>query len=669
MKLLFTLLFAGCVLSSTAQKKTSDFEKYGRITPTNLLVKDYDIDKEAGAVVLNKRRDLSIVGNDKNSFSLEDHYHSVIHILNKKSYDESTIQISLYKDDKLEEKVISFKASTYNLENGKVVESKLKKSDIIYEKVDGNHLLAKFTMPQVKEGCIIEYEYTTNSDFIMVPDPWFFQSFTAPVLWSEMTFSVPEFFDYRKLQLGYYPLYINENKSSKGNFTVMEQGSTSGKGRYDFSAGVTDYRWVMTDLPAFKEESFIRSVKNHVARLELLLMAQRQPLTFHNYTTTWPAVIKDLNKSESFGQKLNTNNNWLGDELKPLYSKTENKLEKAKSIYAYVRDQYSHVDGGGIYMQDNLKSVFKAKKGKPAELNLLLTAMLRYAGIDANPVLLSTSEHGYAFDYTPMISSMNYVIVQTDIEGNRYYLDASKARMGFNRLPANCYNGNARVADADATPILFSADSLNEKQVSQYFIFADPNGAWKGSVKKKLGYYHSYALRNQLAGNGKEEYFKEIKKDYPQSMAISDLELEELENPDVPMTVDYNISIDKGDVDIIYLNPTFNEGFKTNPFTAEKRSYPVEMPYLINETIVATIQIPIGYEVDEIPKQARIKLDEEGKDYFEYLISVSGNVISFRNTLKLGKTFFTPEEYASLREFFNYVVKKQKEQIVLKRKK
>ena len=117
------------------------------------------------------------------------------------------------------------------------------------------------------------------------------------------------------------------------------------------------------------------------------------------------------------------------------------------------------------------------------------------------------------------------------------------------------------------------------------------------------------------------------------------------------------------------MNPTFNEGFKTNPFTAEKRSYPVEMPYLINETIVATIQIPIGYEVDEIPKQARIKLDEEGKDYFEYLISVSGNVISFRNTLKLGKTFFTPEEYASLREFFNYVVKKQKEQIVLKRKK
>ena len=669
MKLLFTLLFTGCALFSTAQKKLSDFEKYGRITPAHLQVKEYDIDKEAGAVILNKRRDLSIVGNGKSGFSLENHYHSVIHILNKKSYDEATIQISLYKDESLEEKITSFKASTYNLENGKVSEIKLKKSDIIYDKVDKNHIEAKFTMPQVKEGSIIEFDFITNSDFIMVPDPWYFQTTTVPVLWSEMTFAVPEFFNYRQLQLGYHPMFINDKKSEKLNFSVSEQRSATGSDRFEFTANVTEYRWVMINLPTLKEESYTRSVKNHIARMELLLMAQRDPLSFHNYTTTWKEVMKDLNKSESFGQRLNTNNNWLGDELKPLYSKIENPLEKAEAIYAYVRDQYSHTAGGGIYMSDNLKSVFKAKKGTPAELNLLLTAMLRYAGIDANPVLLSTAEHGYAFDYTPMISSMNYVIVQTDIQGKRYYLDASKPRLGFNRLPTNCYNGNARVADAEASPILLTPDSLMESQVDQYFIFADSTGAWKGFVKKNLGYYNSYSLRNKIAGSGKEDYFKEIKKEYPQNIAISDLQFEALENPDIPMNVNYNISIDKGDEDIIYLNPTFKEGYKTNPFSAETRSYPVEMPYLINETLVATIQIPMGYELDEIPKQARIQLDESGKNYFEYLITESGGTISFRNTLKLNKTLFSPEEYTSLREFFTYVVKKQKEQIVLRKKK
>ena len=668
MKLLFTLLFTGCTLFATAQKKFSEFEKYGHVTTTNLQVKEYDIDKDAGAVILNKKRDLSIVGNGKSGFSLEDHYHYVIHILNKKSYDEATIQISLYKTDEMEERIKSFKASTYNLENGKVAETKLKKSDIVYEKVDKNRILAKFTMPQVKEGSIIEYDYITNSDFIMVPDPWYYQSFTAPVLWSEMTFTVPEFFDYRQLQLGYYPMFINENKSRKDNFSVSEQRTSTSSEMMNFSAGVTDYRWVMINLPAFKEESYTRSAKNFIARMELLLMAQRDPLMFHNYTTSWKEVMSDLNKSESFGQKLNTNNNWLGDELKPLYSKTEGQLEKAKSIFAYVRDQYAHTDGSGIYMTDNLKSVFKSKKGKPAELNLLLTAMLRYAGITANPVVLSTSDHGYAFDYTPMISSMNYVIVAVDIQGERYYLDASKSKLGFDKLPINCYNGNARVADQNATSILLTPDSLQESEVNQYFLFADSLGTWDGTVKKRLGYYESYALRNKIAGSGKDDYLKEIKKGYSSDISISDLQFEELENPDTTMDVNYNISIKKGDENLIYLNPTFNEGFKTNPFPAEKRSYPVEMPYLINETTITSIQIPEGYEVDEMPKQSRILLDETGKSYFEYLLSVSGGTISFRNTLKLNKTVFDPEEYASLREFFAHVVKKQKEQIVLKKK-
>ena len=668
MRLLSTLLLTCCTFFTWAQKKTSDFEKYGRISVTNLHVKEYDIDKEAGAVILNKRRDLAIIGNDKSSFSLEDHRHSVIHILNKKSYDEATIQIPLYKNDNFEEKIITFKATTYNLENEKVVETKLKKTDIIYEKVDKNRIMAKFTMPQVKEGSIIEFDFTTNSEFIMVPDPWYFQSVTVPVLWSEMNFSVPEFFDYRKLQVGYHPTYINETNSGRQNFTVMERRTGGSSERSQFTANISDYRWVLINIPALKEESYTRSVKNHIARLELLLMTQRDPLQFHNYTTSWLEVMKDLNQSESFGQKLNTNNNWLGDELKPLYSKAGDQLEKARSIYAYVRDQYAHTGNSGIYMTENLKSVFKAKKGTTAEVNLLLTAMLRYAGIDANPVVLSTSEHGYAFDYTPMISSMNYVIVQADIQGQRFFLDASKTRMGFNRLPVNCYNGNGRVADATALSILFTPDSLKETEIDQYFIFADSTGKWEGNVKKKLGYYKSYALRNKIATSGIDDYLKEVKKNYPENIVVSDLELEALENLDAPMNVNYNIAIDVKDEKIIYLNPTFNEGFKANPFSVENRSYPVEMPYMMSETIVSTIQVPPGYVVDEIPKQARVLLDDSGQNYFEYLISVSGNVISFRNTLKLTKTLFMPEEYTSLRVFFAEIIKKQKEQIVLKRK-
>jgi hypothetical protein len=63
------------------------------------------------------------------------------------------------------------------------------------------------------------------------------------------------------------------------------------------------------------------------------------------------------------------------------------------------------------------------------------------------------------------------------------------------------------------------------------------------------------------------------------------------------------------------------------------------------------------------------KFDEEGKSFFEYRISQSNDIISFRTRIKLNRALFLPEEYESLREFFNIVVTKQSEQIVFKKKK
>jgi hypothetical protein len=73
--------------------------------------------------------------------------------------------------------------------------------------------------------------------------------------------------------------------------------------------------------------------------------------------------------------------------------------------------------------------------------------------------------------------------------------------------------------------------------------------------------------------------------------------------------------------------------------------------------------------VDELPKQMLAKFDEEGKSFFEYRISQTGDQILFRTRIKIDRALFLPEEYEGLREFFNLIVKKQSEQIVFKKKK
>ena len=118
---------------------------------------------------------------------------------------------------------------------------------------------------------------------------------------------------------------------------------------------------------------------------------------------------------------------------------------------------------------------------------------------------------------------------------------------------------------------------------------------------------------------------------------------------------------------MLYLNPMFGEGYKKNPFTATRRYYPVEMPYAIDETFVMNMEVPQGYEVVSLPQEILARYDDAGSASFEYRIAHTGHVISLRVHLKISKTFFSPEEYPTLRDFFKLIVAKEGEMIVLKR--
>ncbi len=143
--------------------------------------------------------------------------------------------------------------------------------------------------------------------------------------------------------------------------------------------------------------------------------------------------------------------------------------------------------------------------------------------------------------------------------------------------------------------------------------------------------------------------------------------IDSLDQYDFPVTVHYDFTFKReGDPEMIYFNPVVTDRYSSNPFKALKRQYPVEMPYCIDEIYTLNLEIPKGYTADEIPKSAKILLnDTEG--YFEYLIQKSGDRIQMRARLKLKKADFETEDYSTLRDFYSYVVKKESEQIVFKK--
>jgi hypothetical protein len=117
----------------------------------------------------------------------------------------------------------------------------------------------------------------------------------------------------------------------------------------------------------------------------------------------------------------------------------------------------------------------------------------------------------------------------------------------------------------------------------------------------------------------------------------------------------------------IYFNPFLNEGLTENPFKSATRSYPVEMPYVSEKSYILNMEIPAGYEIDELPRSQKMTLNEADGSY-EYQIQVISNTIRLKTTFILSKAIYEPGDYNSLRDFYAAILKKQADIIVFKKK-
>ncbi|MBK9939407.1 MAG: DUF3857 domain-containing protein [Chitinophagaceae bacterium] len=662
----FCILFFLTAATTTAQDKLKI--KFGSVTADDFKTTVYPIDSNATAIIVADIGSTEIIGNTKGSFSLLFNNYRRAHILNKNGYNIGDVQISLYTNGESEEELENLKAVTYNLENGKVVQTKLEiKSAVFKDKVSKNLVVKKFTFPNIKAGSIIEYEYKIKSDFIFNLQPWDFQG-EFPRLWSEYNFAMPSFYNYVTLSQGYHPFAIKTSSTSRSSFNMADIRGSGATERVDFNANVVDYRWVMKDVPSLKEESYTSTLRNHISRIEFQLASIGEPFTPRQVMSSWKMAAKDLLEDEDFGEQLSKDNGWLNEVMPLALRGATNVLAKAKNIYEWVRDNFTCTNYNRKYLEQPLKNVLKNRNGNVAEINLLMTAMLRKANIQADPVILSTRSHGYTHSAYPLMDRYNYVICRTEAESKEFFLDACEPGMGFGKLDYKCYNGSSRIINSIAEEIYLNASSLKEVTNTIVFVINDEQGNSIGSFQQTPGYLESSRFRKLAKEKGKEQVFSEFQKAAGEDIKVSNTKIDPLFNYDEPVKVSFDIDFINNKEDIIYFNPMLGEGFKENPFKSAERFYPVEMPYTMDETYNLQMEVPTGYVVDELPKGAVVKFNEAEDAIFEYRLSLSGGNISFRSRLVIKKAYFLPEEYEVLREFFALIVKKQSEQIVFKKK-
>jgi len=76
------------------------------------------------------------------------------------------------------------------------------------------------------------------------------------------------------------------------------------------------------------------------------------------------------------------------------------------------------------------------------------------------------------------------------------------------------------------------------------------------------------------------------------------------------------------------------------------------------------IMVPKGYKVESLPESAMVKMNEDGAN-FKYIISQSANFLRIETSIDLNKSIYASSDYEYLKNFFDEIVSKHSEAIVL----
>lgn len=604
----------------------------------------YDKDTSAAAVILS---DYGVsFFRTSGSVKLMFERRTRIKILKKSGYDWANVEVPLYQQGTRRETVSGVKGYTYNLENGKVIKDKLEQSAVFEERQSENRSTKKFTMPNVKEGSVIEYSYTVTSDFIYNLQEWEFQH-TIPTVWSEYRAKIPQYFDYKTLQHGYHKLHDPRDK---------------------YDSNTNGYRWIMVDLPALREEKYITTLRDYQAKIEFELQMLHVPGKESQVMTgDWGQVIDELLREERFGSQLNRKG-FFKNDIAAIVERHKTPEQQMKAIYELVQQHMSWNGKYGIYTTGLLRKAFENKTGSAAEINLLLTAMLQEAGLDAAPVLVSTREHGRIYKGTPLLNKFNYVIAHVNIGGKELLLDATDPFLPPGMLPVRSLNGEGRLVKSKVDRwVALKPSGLYQKYYAGNLV-VNERGQIAGEAIETSSGYRALYLRKEIMEEGEAKYAEKLNREVG-NYKISQPSFRGINELADMLEMNYKVEAAGGTqpVDIIYLNPMMGHGEKENPFKLEQRAYPVDFAVPISETIICRFTIPDNYDLDESPQNVKVTLPNNGGS-FMYMVGKEGNVVEVLSRVEIAKPIYYASEYPYLKELYAQIVAKHAEKIVLKRK-
>jgi hypothetical protein len=622
--------------------------EFGEVTKEELLEKAYPNDTTANAAILFKGQD-TYFKTTTNAVSLVTTMHKRIKIYNKEAFDEATVIINLFKSGSSKERLNNLEAFTYNLVDNKIVKTELEKDQIFRSEFNYSYNQVKFTLPQIKEGSIIEFQYKIDSPFYFSIDEFVFQ-YNIPVKNLVAELRTPKGFNFNSVTKGYINFYPTRTEKRDARFRGL----------------VDVLSYSLSNVPALKEEKYINNLNNYRAGVFFELVSfEKYGMKSRYYAKSWQDVAKTIGSTDDYKKQLDKTKSF-DDNLDAIFSGAKSQVDRMNLIFAHVKKQITWNGNDGKYFQKGIKNALKDNKGNSADINLTLVAMLRYAGIDANPIIISTKEN--LIPLIPTVNRLNYVIAYAIIDDQEYFLDATDDFSDVNILPLKDYNWQGILIDNNK--LQWRQVSLKEPNLgeSKYVLSAtlSDEGTIEGNLMSRYANHSAYTFRKYYKDKALDFYVGE-KEEQLGSIEISNYVTKNTDTYEGNVLESFDFYKENA-ADIIdnkiYISPMLFFKTKENPFLTDKREYPIDFGYPSKNTYAINITIPEGYIVESMPEPVLMRLPDN-KGEFRFAPKVLADKIYLTASVKRSSAVFGADVYLYLKEFFNQIVNKQAEQIVL----
>ncbi len=643
-KIILTAFLIACCSASNAQEF-----KLGKVSVNELKEKVHPSDTSAPAAILHKR--------GRTYFMLYDgHFNMVtevdvrIKIYKKTGYEHATQKLSYYTGGR--SIFVNFSdACTYNLENGEVVKTKMKSDGDFTEKINDDFSVKKIVLPNVKEGSVIEYSYKIRTPYYSVIPDWRFQ-YAIPANDVEYYVATPQYFTYNTYLLGYVPVHATAPKPKPVS------GSSFTETYVTYSA---------KDVPALKDEDFVNNIDNYTSTLKMeLAMVQFPGEAPERLSMDWASLTNWIYDNKDFGGELKARSYYEND-LPAVLAGTVSTSDKVNAIFKYVQERMKWDEDESYFCEKGVKKAYNDKTGNSAEINLMLIAMLRQAGLSANPVLVSTRDNGIAM--YPNRAAYNYVIAAVENDNKVVLLDATSKNTVPGLLPVRALNWLGRMIRPDGSSAEVDLmPKTNAKEVISVAASLDNNGKVSGKARDQYFDNFGHSFRERFSNISKESYLEYLEKQN-KGLTISDYKVENVKVPAKPLMEEYTFEHSAAaDAvgDKMFFNPLLFLADEENPFKQEKREYPVDFMFPQQIRYNVNITIPQGYAIESMPKPALIKM-EDGLGSFKYNVQSVGSQVQLLAIYEINHAALSPDYYPTLRDFYMKMIEKQQEKVVLKK--